>query len=333
MTPTVTIKKSPVPIIWIDTSIIINITKHRLGNKLDEIQLRRTRFLYDAIKRGTRAGKLICPLAEQDEEIWGERKACLDTIEELSMGIKTDSILSIKEKLFCTFAEAYLLNSEEVFLDYSLIFDKDPVEELKNILSEQHFVSMRDPLSGGAEKVKINKKNLLKELNEVRENNVRNKVSFNRQKELEFLSEYNFMEKTIAALEKQDKIELDKQNVFWAFYNAMEVIALWGCVVSRCSDKSRSILSYYKSDYYRQNPIEKISVEFFSKLMIDKQPIRSGDIKDVEHISSMLPFVDIFITDKQRKTQLQQLSYDKEYQAKICYIGDEDEIGEFSESL
>ncbi len=67
--------------------------------------------------------------------------------------------------------------------------------------------------------------------------------------------------------------------------------------------------------------------------MTDKQPIRSGDVKDVEHISSMLPFVDMLITDKQRKVQLQKLKFNEEYQTKICCIWDSDEIESFFDSL
>lgn len=83
------------------------------------------------------------------------------------------------------------------------------------------------------------------------------------------------------------------------------------------------------SNYYREIPNKKISVEFFSKLMTDKQLIRSGDIKDIEQISSMLPFVDMLITDKQRKVQLHKLRFNEEYQTKICYIGDSEKIKEF----
>jgi hypothetical protein len=92
MTPSIKINKSPIPILWIDTSIIFNMTLLRLGRKLDSVQKMRIEHLYQAIKKATREGKLICPLADQDEEIWIERKECLKTIHEFSLGISTDII-------------------------------------------------------------------------------------------------------------------------------------------------------------------------------------------------------------------------------------------------
>lgn len=47
----------------------------------------------------------------------------------------------------------------------------------------------------------------------------------------------------------------------------------------------------------------------------------------------MLPFVDMFITDKQRKVQLHKLSFNEEYKTKVCYVGDSKDIEEFFDSL
>ena len=333
MTPSITIKKSPVPILWIDTSIVFNMTLLKLGKKLDELQKQRIESLYEKIKKATREGKLICPLADQDEEIWVERKECLKTIHELSLGIDTDSTLAVNDKLFDLFAEAYITQKKEIELDYSILFHDDPVQEMKQILSEPMYITIDPPLIGGAEKTKSTKRKLLKRLNQVRKENVTNNVLFEAQKDAEFMAEFDTIKTVLADPHALINLGLDEQDYFWNLTNAVEKLKAWGEIASKHDKKDASILDFYRSNYYRQIPNKKISVEFFSKLMTDKQPIRSGDVKDVEHISSMLPFVDMLITDKQRKVQLQKLKFNEEYQTKICYIGDSEEIEKFFDSL
>ena len=333
MTPSISIQKSPIPILWIDTSIVFNMTVLRLGKKLDKLQKQRIEPLYEGIKKATREGKLICPLADQDEEIWIERKECLKTIHELSLGIDTDSALAVTEKLFDLFAEAYITQKEDIKLEYSILFHDDPVQEMKQVLSKPMYVTIDPPLIGGAEKTKSTKEELLKRLNQIREENVANKVSFEAQKAAEFMAEFDVIKTVITEPQALAHLGFDEQDYFWNFTNAVEILRAWDVIISKHDKKDASILGFYRSNYYRQIPSKKISVEFFSKLMTDKQPIRSGDVKDVEHISSMLPFVDMLITDKQRKVQLQKLKFNEEYQTAICYIGDSDEIESFFNAL
>ena len=86
---TVKIIKSEVPIVWLDTSIINVMTqwKHDLC-KIDDVQKERISGLYNAIYENTRKGKLICPLAEQEEEVWIERNKWLNIIHSISLGIE-----------------------------------------------------------------------------------------------------------------------------------------------------------------------------------------------------------------------------------------------------
>ena len=94
----VEIIKSEIPIIWIDTSIIIAMAqwKNDLCD-LDDVQKSRISNLYYAIYENTRKGRLICPLAEQEEEIWIERDKWLDTIHEISLGIESLTLHEIQQ--------------------------------------------------------------------------------------------------------------------------------------------------------------------------------------------------------------------------------------------
>lgn len=199
MAPFIKINKSPIPILWLDTSIILNMTLLRLGMKLEAVQKIRIEHLYKAIKKATREGKLICPLADQDEEIWIERKECLKTIHELSLGISTDSTLAVQEKLFELFAEAYITRKKLIEMDYNILFYKDPTQEIKHVLSSKFYVTTDPPLIGGPEMAKSRKEKILKHLNKLREENVAKNVTFETQKEAEFMAEYNVINTIITS--------------------------------------------------------------------------------------------------------------------------------------
>jgi len=106
MTGSVEVKmiKSPIPIIWLDTSIIFKMTqwKCKLG-KLDDSSGQQIPKLYDQIYNCVRSGKVICPLAEQEAEVWIERDKFFDTIHSLSLGIETKTLQTIHDMQFHIF--------------------------------------------------------------------------------------------------------------------------------------------------------------------------------------------------------------------------------------
>ncbi len=86
--PEISFVKSSIPIIWLDTSIIFKITLWKLGKPISDDQKERISYLYSSIYSLTRKKKLICPMADQKEEIWKGRSECLQTMLELSLGIR-----------------------------------------------------------------------------------------------------------------------------------------------------------------------------------------------------------------------------------------------------
>jgi len=75
----------------------IYITLWKLGQKLSEIQRKRIEYIYRSIYSLTRMKKLICPQADQKDEIWNGRSECLDIIATLSLGIDTKYSEDIKD--------------------------------------------------------------------------------------------------------------------------------------------------------------------------------------------------------------------------------------------
>ena len=330
----ISIRKSPIPIIWLDTSIISYMTqwKHKIG-KLDQKKLDRVSKLYDQIYDSTRAGNLICPLAEQEAEIWVERDKWLDTMHSLTFGIKTAARQSIHDKQFYAFMNAYVKQQTEVPLDYKEAFLADPVKDLKDSLKAPVYVYVKSPILFGEDYAKNQKIILLNSLNEQRRKNVESRISFKQQLEAEYMGELQaLLILKNQFLTGQFKNEHEQLNAVFGAINLNGQLRMW----EDCSGKTNDfdgLVQFYKSQHYRSMPYTNISCNLTAKLMIDKQDIRTGDNMDINHVSTLMPYSDLFITDKAMSSFVRIKKFDKEYNTRICYIGDTKDIDSFFATL
>lgn len=334
MTIQVTIQKSPIPIIWLDTSVISYMTqwKHKIG-KLEQTMLDRVTKLYDQIYDATRAGKLICPLAEQEAEIWVERDKWLDTMHSLTFGIETASRQSIHDNQFYEFMTAYAQQKSEVSLDYKDAFLADPVEDLMEALRNPVYIYVKSPILFGKDYVKNMKMTLLASLNEQRKRNIESKIGFEEQLEAEYMGELQallILKSKFMAGEFND--ENEQINAACGAINLSQQLRMW----EDCSGKSNNLsglMDFYRSQYYRSMPFTDISCNLTARMMTDRQDIRSGDNMDMNHVATLMPYSDLFITDKAMSTFLKKRRFDEKYSTRICYIGDTQEISSFFAGL
>lgn len=326
--------KSGIPIIWIDTSIINLMTqwKFKLGN-LDRIQEERISKLYNAIYNNIRKGRLICPLAGQEGEVWIERDKWLDTIHSLSLAIKTQVLFSIQHNQLHRFMSAYVNNEKTVTLKYSDAFRSDPVRELRGTLKRPIFVTVKHPILFGEEYQKNLKSNIYQALEDQRKKNVNSKVTFKQQLDQEYVGELQ----ALFILQKQFllgqfKDDNDQSNATCGTIDLNQRLMLWKSFTGKTLDY-HGLIGFHKSAHHRSMPFTNISCNLYAKLMTDKQPIRSGDVMDIKHASTLLPFSDIFITDKAMSVFLKQRNFDRQYNTTVCYIGDAEIIDDFFAKL
>ena len=96
--PKIEIRKSSIPIVWLDTSIITKMCILRTSpEQLEENQRICIERLYELVYKYGRAGKIICPLADQEGEVWIKRDEWMDTIRNLSLGIECLSLKEIQD--------------------------------------------------------------------------------------------------------------------------------------------------------------------------------------------------------------------------------------------
>lgn len=326
----VKIEKSPIPIIWIDTSIIVKMTQWKKElSRHDPLTESRIKTIYENIHKLTRAGKLICPLAEQDDEIWLYREEWLGTIHDLSLGLQTLTCLSLFHKQLSSFLNAYVKKETTVTISYKEAFHSDPCEELRDTLKRPFFVTVNSPLPFGEDYHKELKANLLSALNRAREANVKNAIQFEEQLEKEYLGEIQVLFGFLRRLQESNFI--DENDIFNAVSGASN-LAYQLRLLENFTKKQNDIIGlidFYMSKYHKAMPYVDLSCNLSTKMMIDKQRIRSGDYMDSRHISTIMPYSDIFITDKAMSTFLKKKGYDKKYCTKVCWIGEIGEIEAF----
>jgi len=306
--------------------------KHKIG-KLEQTMLDRVSKLYNQIYDSTRAGKLICPLAEQEAEIWVERDKWLDTMHSLTFGIETAARQSLHDKQFCAFMTAYAQRQNEVHLDYKDAFLSDPVANLRAALNRPLYVYVNTSILFGKDYTKDRKKTLLDSLNEQRKRNVEAGFGFEEQLEVEYMGELQallILNKQF--LSGQFRDEHEQINAVFGVINLIQQLQMWEECSGDPNDVS-GLFQFYESQFYRSMPSTDISCNLTARLMIDKQNIRSGDIMDINHISAMMPYSDLFITDKAMSTFLRGKKYDEKYNTRICYIGDTQRIDSFFAGL
>lgn len=329
----IVIEKSPVPIIWIDTSVITNITRAReTPDKLDETQYKRATELNKNIKNLSRQGKIICPLAGQELEVWINRNAWLDTINDLGMGINCINKYSIQDSQLNSAMLAYAKNSNEINLSYLDIFFKDPVDELQTTLQQPFYITTRSDIIFGAEHQKSKKIDLLKSLNTQRERNVKNNISYSQQLKHEQLGDIEALVTSANNVVTDTSDSHDGRNDIYGYSKLMKQIETFSHYSGKRQDV-KGLIKFYKSDYNKLTPYTNISARMFAKIMSDPQEIKTGDPMDIEHASSILPYVDLYITDKPWRTFINKERIGKLYNTDVCYIGDSNTITQFFDAI
>ena len=329
--PNIEINKSNIPIVWLDTSILTKICIAKESpKKLDILQQGRIQRLHELLYKASREGKVICPLAEQEREVWRNRSSWLDTVNELSFGIECISDGEIEKRQIVSAMKAYTNSSNTISLSYRDAFFSDPVKELKEILQNPFYLALDTPLLFGEEYQKRKKEKTLLLLNKQREKNISDGISYQTQlKEEEFGAIRAILQMATDFLENKKMTEDENFNAWGAFITISTHLDAWEMITG--NRDLGPLTEFYASKYYSSCPHNVLTTKLYARLMVDPQPIRSGDPMDIVHISSLMPYADLFVTDKAWSTFINRKSLHREYGTKVCYIGDFDEIERFFE--
>ncbi len=229
--------------------------------------------------------------------------------------------------------KAFVSSEDTITFSYKDAFDEEPVNELQSTLRQGFAITVNHPIIFGEEYQRNLKEKYLSMLNPIREKNVKNGVSFEEQLEGEFVGELDAMLMQLQMfLTNNFKNEEEQFNATYGVINLQKQFSFWEQLTGKSMD-FKGLREFYESPFHREIPYIKLSCNLMAHFMTDKQPIRSGDVMDVKHVSTLMPFVNMFITDKAMSSLLKRNKFDELYNTTVCYVGDTEKIKSFFSKL
>lgn len=317
-----TFKKLEIPIIWLDTSVIIKMTLWKKDRPLDPETAKRMEYLYKNIHQFVLEKKLICPRADQAEEIWAGRNDILETILSLSLGIRSKQSEEIKQNQINQFMKAYVNDEREVSINSKEFFCTDPLEQFRNasdvvIEADLGLIETSNDIQN-----RKGRQNVM--LEEIRQRCVSAGVTYEEQLENELNADIETLSKNYKNLE-----QLSALDTYFTLYTVNQYISFW----EQLNGEPGELPAFFKSSHYRSIPVIDISSRLGAKLITGTETIESGHPMDIHHAASAIPYVTLFITDRNMKHIISKLGIDEYYQCKVCHNGEMNEIKEFFSDL
>ena len=341
----VIINKPKVPIIWLDTFIILWLKKLKYREIIDDKNLINNQEikikldnLYNVIYQKVREHKLICPQGEQNSEIelkpeQNHLRKCLEIQRELSLGVKFAPWYQIQERQMEKMMESYIKREKCVNINYKNAFPRDTIDELENkkkhtgsvnIISSKNLINKR----------KYSKSLTNEQLEEIRQKTVSAGFTFEKQLNIEYegIIEILWTEflKLMSKIYSGTAIpeDFDKLRVISEPYILWEI--LWENFHKKPEDNKAKLLNelmkFFKSEYYKSIPYVDISCKLTADVITRKSPIDSGDSFDIGHLSAVIPYCKYVITDRKMKAAIKRRRIDTKYNANVYCKRDFDEL-------
>lgn len=320
--------RCPLPVIFLDTHVISNMAKWKVGKKLDKLTEDRAKTLYERIHYLVRAKKMICP----EIPTWQEeyrlntriRDICEKVVVRLSKGISFKSPLAIEDSQIQLAMKAYVDGADSV--DYSkqwfLMYYRDPVEQLLEPFVVQ-FSRADKPQNN--DQVRGRKTRLRDELADIKTADAQRTPTFDEKLQEEYVGyvrgilgpAFKLFEKCL----KGDDVTIED------IMNSMGLgirLALWERLGGK-PDHINGLMRFYASDHLKSVPNVEISAKLWAGFAVHLKGAKpkGSDSTDIRMIAAVLPYADLLILDK-TMTDLtrDRLMLHEKYGAKIFSFAD-----------
>lgn len=314
--PVVAADKSPIPTLWLDTSVGIKLAKIRRGENLNEIEVKRGLQLRDLIVDLVKNGKLLCPEAGQEEEYEAERidSEIFAEFARLSGGARMNHRLVIQDTQIYRAMEAYCLGNEEIKLPWRIYFQEDPFRAIQREKGRRLIVSVLDgPDSEFVIRRRAAKQDILRHTEKLRQELVSKGQSYESQLELELTSLATALARLLANFIEKLRAGTSDAYGYMGVLGLLQYSDRW----KKFGRNPRSLFEFLTSEYVKSLPIVKISSQLYADLVTGNQPILSGDSMDVELLSMAVPLAQFVLTDKKMENRIKRLGIDVEWNTKV----------------
>lgn len=334
-TPKVVCEKPKLPTLWLDTSVIIKLTKVERGEKLQEVEVERLAHLGALVKELVPAAKLIFPQSDQEEEYVAKR---LDpeihrNFLGLSLGISMKHRQGVFDWQTQLGMDGYVKNANTITVGVDAFFHGDPVKALEKARQQKfvfggHPVRLPDILARrDAANIKV-----METWEQLRKEFVAKKVTYEQQLEAE---KSGYADALAYKVEEWEKTLARGIPDFWAFM-AVEGFLMFRVIWKEIGGQPeglKGLHAYFCSDYHNNLPTPKIGNQLGADLLTGNAAIQSGDVMDVGLLAVAIPVSHFVVTDKRQCDRVKRRGIDKEWNTEVYSMSDIDGLFERLEKL
>jgi len=325
--PKVTSEKPSVPTLWVDTSVVIKLTKIARGEALQAIEIERLTRLQELVRELGEGGKLLCPRADQEEEYVAGRfeKDVHGDFLVLSLGVALRHRQGVFDYQAQLGMKAYVQQSDTITVPLLAYFHSDPVKELEearhramligvNPFKDSEILARRNAAKAEVQRVWEN----------LRHEFVAQKRTYEEQLREEQRGYADAMAQKVE--EFQHKVRSGIAPDFWEFMGVegfLMFISYWKELGGK-PPGLQGVHRYFCSSYFNELPVARIREQLGADLLTGNQPILTGDMMDVELLSVAIPVSHFVLTDKRMSERIKRRGIDKDWGTEVYSMADID---------
>lgn len=314
--PRVISEKSPIPLLWLDTFVGINLVKIRRGEERRDKEIERGLRLRELVIGLVKDGKLLCPMADQEEEYEAERldSEVFAEFSRLSLGARMNHKLTILDAQIYRAMDAFCRGTEEIVLPWRICFHEDPFRAMEREKDRRVIICVTTPRDSQIVHLRRDaKKDIIGHTERLR----RELTAKGRSYEDQLRAESRALGDTMVRMLRDFYSKLMGGSIdFWGAMGVSgfcEYIRHW----KNLGGDPKSLHSFLISDYTTSLPIIEIGAQLFADLVTRNQPIISGDSTDVEQLSGAIPLAQFVLTDRKMENRVKRLRIDQKWGTKV----------------
>lgn len=316
----VKVSRSPIPILWLDTWFILNLTRALESTSIEKREWAQN--IVDKIIILTRQKKIICPQGDQGMEI--ELSNNKDLVErtqrlqaQLSQGISMHFHATVEHLQVQRMMEAVVKQQKEVLFPWEDIFMDNIIKKIESKDQWLIIVHNRPKAHVVAERIKTNK-SIAKAWEKLRKKARKNMQKYIETLEMEFKGKAEAIEHVMAYLVAKT---IHNKKIFLSdILRADELIGkplVWWERYSGKQNVLIAVLGFYKSDEYTKVPSVNIGCRLLAELASGNEAINPSDVMDIHNTATLFPYASYMVVDNRVRNRIEKVKLNKDYSCKI----------------
>lgn len=335
----VTIEKSKTPMVWLDTSILVDFAKIENGERIEPVRAKRLSRLRTVIRKAVRDERLVCPAWDQEDEFEAKRLEAeiRGIISDLSCGARCIPFAGVKDAQIAIGIRAYIAAADVMHIPAEINFYDDPLDAVREakrtrLIVESDLAKPKELI----DKAERNKLETQEAVEELRQGYTAINQTFEKQLQLERIGESDAMMKMMGEYMRLTRLN---QVGFWDHMKVdgfLTHLSMWKRLDGPGGDfpfDLAALYSFMRSPYYWELPIQDVACRLSADLIVKQYPIRSGDHADIQHLAAAVPVAQFVVADNAMVDRCERLGIGKMWKTKLYSTRSLDDLSDEIASL